>query len=98
VYAADCQSQLLEPISDKFSLSFFLHMYVRASFGNITPTSDVGRFAWAMYVVVICNIFAGLLDHGRLYLESFCHEKSQSEKKVKELLKNNKEILVKKEE
>lgn len=67
-------------------------------FGNITPTSDVGRFAWAMYVVVICNIFAGLLDHGRLYLESFCHERSQSEKKVKELLKNNKEILVKKEE
>ena len=42
-----------------------------SSYGNIAPSSDLGRFFLAIYAMMICDVAAGLLDQGRIYLESF---------------------------
>lgn len=49
-------------------------------YGNITPTSDLGRFFLAIYAIMICNVAAVILDQGRFYLESFCHYPPSSKK------------------
>lgn len=49
-------------------------------YGNLAPSTDLGRFFWAIYAIMICNVAAGLLDQGRLYLESFCHDPPSSKK------------------
>ena len=42
------------------------------SYGDITPSTDIGRFAIAVYAILICNVMGGLLDEGRQLLETLC--------------------------
>lgn len=48
-------------------LSSILYRY-----GDLTPKSDVGKLAVAVYVVMVVNVVAGLLQPGRIYLEDLC--------------------------
>jgi len=72
-------------LKDAIHLSFETGTTI--GYGNLAPSSDLGRFFWAIYAVMICNVAAGILDQGRMYLESFCHDPPSS-KKVKQKSKN----------
>jgi hypothetical protein len=49
-------------------------------YGNITPSSDLGRFSLAIYAIMICNVMGGLLDIGRQFLEPFCRQRPREKK------------------
>jgi len=49
-------------------------------YGNIAPSSDLGRFFLAIYAMMICNVAASLLDQARFCLESFCRSPLPSKK------------------
>eukprot|EP00536_Pseudo-nitzschia_multiseries_P003632 jgi/Psemu1/186270/e_gw1.57.106.1 len=61
------------PLKDAIHLSIITGTYVRA-YGNITPSSDMGRFCLALYAIMVCNVAASLLDPMKVYLLSFCYE------------------------
>jgi hypothetical protein len=41
-------------------------------YGDITPSSDLGRFSLALYALLIVNVMGGFLDVVRQQLEVFC--------------------------
>lgn len=59
-------------------------MFVVLQYGNITPSSDLGRFSLAIYAIMICNVMGGVLDIGRQFLESLCRQRPVVEKKKAE--------------
>lgn len=60
------------PLKDAIHLSIITGTTI--GYGNITPSSDLGRLFLAIYAIMCCNVAAGLLDHTKTYLESFCYE------------------------
>lgn len=41
-------------------------------YGNITPSSDMGRLALALYALLVVNVMGGFLDVSKGYLEDLC--------------------------
>jgi len=65
---------VLEGMSLKDAIHLSIITGTTIGYGNITPSSDMGRFCLALYAIMICNVAAGLLDQMKVYLESFCYE------------------------
>lgn len=53
-------------------------------YGDVTPSSDLGRFSLALYVIMVCNVMGSLLDVGRRLLEPLCRRADLPRKKLKE--------------
>mmetsp|Transcript_19800 Transcript_19800/g.45165 ORF Transcript_19800/g.45165 Transcript_19800/m.45165 type:complete len:232 (+) Transcript_19800:169-864(+) len=71
---------VFEGMSTKDAIHLSIITGTTIGYGNITPASDPGRFFLAIYAIMVCNVAAGFLDKGRLYLESFCHDPAPSKK------------------
>jgi hypothetical protein len=41
-------------------------------YGDVTPTSDVGKIAVALYAILVINVLSGLIQQPRRFLESLC--------------------------
>ena len=48
-------------------------------YGDVTPTSDIGKIAVACYAICAINVFGALLDTAKVFLESFCRDDSKDE-------------------
>lgn len=63
---------VLEGIELKDAIHLTIHTGTTIGYGNIVPRTDSGRIFVAIYAIMVCNVAAGVLDLGRVYLESFC--------------------------
>ena len=63
---------VLEEIEFKDAIHMTIHTGTTIGYGNIVPRTDSGRIFVAIYAIMVCNVVAGVLDQGRVYLESFC--------------------------
>lgn len=43
-------------------------------YGDVTPSTNEGKIAVAMYAILVSNVVGGLLQPARVYLESLCHK------------------------
>jgi hypothetical protein len=43
-------------------------------YGDITPTSDMGKIAVAFYAIFVIHVVSGLIKKPRRFLESLCRE------------------------
>jgi hypothetical protein len=50
-------------------------------YGDVTPTSDVGKIVVALYAVLVINVLSGLIQHPRRFLESLCRVDEIDERK-----------------
>ena len=41
-------------------------------YGDITPSTDLGRLSLAIYAILVLNVMGGLLDITKNYLLRFC--------------------------
>lgn len=48
-------------------------------YGDVTPTTDEGKIAVAMYTILVSNVIGGLLQPARSYLESLCQKHVKEE-------------------
>lgn len=56
--------------------SLLFTLSTRHRYGDVTPTSDEGKLAVAMYAILVTNVIGGLLQPARSYLESLCRDNS----------------------
>lgn len=52
-------------------------------YGDVTPTTDTGKLAVAMYVILVSNVIGGLLQPARMYLEALCQKEVTVDDKKK---------------
>jgi hypothetical protein len=44
-------------------------------YGNLTPSTNLGKVGVSLYAILACNVLGGLLEPARSYFESFCQRK-----------------------
>ncbi len=49
-------------------------------YGDLSPKSELGKIAIAIYVILVVNVVAALLEPAKHYLESFCHVRNDDMK------------------
>jgi Ion channel len=72
--------RLLTLLNPRYTPSFALDLLVipfnegtTIGYGDLTPNTDLGRLAVAIYALLVCNVVGGLLEPARDYFESLCH-------------------------
>ena len=63
-------------VSLNYSLSLSL---VASTWSDVTPQSEMGRLALAVYAILVVNVVAGFLGPARGYFEAFCRTKSHAQ-------------------
>lgn len=63
-------------------------------YGDVTPTTDAGKVAVAVYAVLIVNVMAAVLEPGRRYLERMCSVRTGTAKE-KEAALDRKRLALK---
>lgn len=63
---------LLEEMSESEAAYFSIITGTTIGYGDISPKSDVGKLAVAVYAVLAVNVVASLLEPAKEYLQSFC--------------------------
>jgi hypothetical protein len=46
-------------------------------YGNLIPSTNLGKIATALYAILVCNVIGVLLQPGRTYLEKFCERRAR---------------------